>query len=179
MLCYQKSPKMKQLSASHTTPQPRTGQHTLPSQVSQHKRPANSCHLSNPLQDVTEFKAFCHSKKSYWLWLITLHLSVYVQTTGWQNFWPQEVSKHQQVGRALFFGKNNPTFTCFFKHTETPSHACVHYIPIQTFKSCTVFSSNNPHIKSQNIPSWKGPVGIIESKSCNPEHLGKAESTLI
>lgn len=76
---------------------------------------------------------------------------------------PKRCQKQQQVGRALFFGKNNPTFTCFFKHTETPSHACVHYIPIQTFKSCTVFSSNNPHIKSQNIPSWKGPLRITIS----------------
>lgn len=74
---------MAQLSASHTTAELQTI-----SQASQDKAPAVlQGHSTPPFEiKVTDVKVFCHGNNSQWLFLIMLHLPVYLQTTGWQRF---------------------------------------------------------------------------------------------
>lgn len=122
-------------------------------QVSQDKFPADFQDHSTPPFEirVTDFKVFCHSKKSHWLWLIFL-LSIYLQTTGWWNsLVPRGVEPSLAAEEDL--GEKLDQHSCISLNAETISmlvraHFCAVILHIQTLSLALCCGSINPHIKT-------------------------------
>lgn len=179
MLCYQESRDEAAFSKSHNTTTQNWPTYTAITCFL--RQPStNFYRLSNPLSKMPQnLRCSLTVKKSNWLWLIMLHFSILCSNCKMAELSGPKRCQNISGLRGLHFLEKTTQHSHLLKHTETPSHACVLYTPIEIFKSCTLSSSNNPHTKSQNIPSWKGPERLIKSNSWNPELLDQAQCTLI